>query len=252
MRFSYSRLKGFETCPYAWYLQYLLLDDSGHPIYDMEDNFYGEFGSVCHNLLEKVLLKQISPKEASDLFFDQASELRGVSDQTKEKYLEFGYDYFLYLDLGWLKDYEVLGVEKKCQFEIEGIPFIAFIDLLIQDKETKKIVVVDHKSAEYPLNKNGTVKKSRAETYLGYKRQLYIYSKAVYDEFGEYPSSLWWNFFRGGGWTGIPFNKDEFNETIQWVKDTYEKIKMEEVFDFKEDYFYCHNICSFRQSCEYL
>ena len=46
MVWSFSRLNSFKTCPYEWYLQYIE-GISG------EDNFYAEFGSYCHKILEK-------------------------------------------------------------------------------------------------------------------------------------------------------------------------------------------------------
>ena len=64
MTWSFSRIHSYEQCPYEFYLNYLFKDEDGHRIYEGEDNFYGAFGSFCHELLAAVFNREISAEEA--------------------------------------------------------------------------------------------------------------------------------------------------------------------------------------------
>lgn len=255
MTFSFSRCHSFEGCKYEWYMNYLLKDDDGKPIYESEQNFYAAFGKLCHEILEKFLLGEINLDEALDCFcesYDLQVRLLCENDTTCEKYFAYGYDYFSNVDFGWLKDYEILGIEKECRFEVSGIPFVGYIDLLIKDKTTGEIIVIDHKSSDYPIGKKGGILKRKQEDYEAYKRQLYLYSHQIYNEYNVYPSKLVWNYFKEQKWLELPFIYEEFVEANKWVERTVAKIKEEDEFIPKLDYFYCHNLCGFRNACDYL
>lgn len=254
MTFSFSRLNSFENCKYEWYLNYLLLDENGKHIYDKEQNFYAAFGKFCHGILEKILRDKMTIEESADYYqdnFDEQIECWDVSDTIRDKYFYLGLDYFSVLDFEWLKKYEILGVEKKVVFEIADTHFVGFIDLLIREKDTGDIIVIDHKSSEYPIGKKGNVLKKHQDSYEAYKRQLYLYSIAVFNEYGKYPKELWWNYFKEQQWLKLPFIHSEYDNSIEWVKDTLLQIKNEEDYEPTEDYFYCNNLCGFRNSCDY-
>ena len=68
-------------------------------------------------------------------------------------------DYLDNIDLD-LDSYEILGVEKKVEFELFGKRFVGYIDLLLRDKQTDEIIIVDHKSASIKILKNGNISKS--------------------------------------------------------------------------------------------
>lgn len=256
MTMSFSRCHTFENCRYEWYMNYLLKDENGKRFYENEQNFYGAFGNFCHDILENILNGEMTEAEAFEYYQEHFDEKVGdyvveISPATADKYYYFGYEYFQNVSFDWLKDYEILGVEKKCNFEIDGVKVTGFIDLLIRHKETGKIIVIDHKSAEYPLGKKGGVLKRKQGDYESYKRQLYMYSRQVYEEYGVYPDEIAWNYFRDSKWLSLPFKMDEYLETQKWFNDLIDEIHKEENFAPHLDFFYCSNLCGFRKTCDY-
>lgn len=254
MRWSFSRLHTFEGCKYEWYLNYLLRDDCGNRIYDNEQNFYAAFGKFCHGILEQILNNKITIAQGQDYYSSHYYTETNVYDADPDivdKYYYLGMSYFDNLDFAWLSDYEILGVEKEVVFRINDIEFVGYIDLLVRNKENGKIIVIDHKSSAYPLGKSGNVLKNSKDSYESYKKQLYMYSKAVYEEYGEYPAEIWWNYFKVQNWLKLPFVESEYKETLKWATNIVDKAAEEEKFDALITYFYCNNLCGFRNQCEY-
>lgn len=254
MVFSFSRCNSFGNCKYEWYLNYLLRDAEGKRIYENEQNFYAAFGKYCHEIIEKILKKEFSESGGFEYYkehFEENTFGFDISDSTVDKYYFYGFDYFENLSFDWLKDYYVLGIEKECRFTIDGVEYIGYIDLLIQDKQSGDIIVIDHKSAEYPLGKKGGVLKRKQEDYESYKKQLYLYSEQVFKEYNVYPKKLVWNYFRDSKWLDLPFIYEEFVAAKEWATATVKEIHKEENFVPTINYFYCNNLCGFRNSCDY-
>lgn len=250
MRWSYSRLSSFHHCPYEFYLNYILHDPD---LYLSEGNFFAENGSLCHEILEKIFKKELSVEDAAEYYVNHIDDICYKTRQsTMDKKFENCAEYFSNVDFSWLEQYEILGVEKEMHFQINGFDFIAFIDLLIMDKDTGDIIVIDHKSSAYPLTKTGKVSKSHEETFAGYKRQAYIYAHAVHEKYGVFPTAMAWNYFADGGkWVEIEFNKSMYDEVMRWVENTLIQIYQEKDYPANPDFFYCTNLCNFRNSCEY-
>lgn len=252
MRWSYSRVTAYEQCPYAWYLQYIVNDDDEYP---QEENYYSQVGGFVHRILAMVFEGKLKAEEAFSYFinnFDSnvpAITYGNVMDSTYDKCAEYLSDPDNINKL--ISGYEIIGIEQKAEFVLDGHKFIGFIDLLLRDKEDGKLVIVDHKSGEYPLKANGKVK-ANAKSFEKYKRQLYLYARWVKEKYGEFPKELAWNHFKDGGKIArIPFDIDEYNEAIAWFMSEISAIKSDEEFEPKKDFFYCNNLCAFRSSCEY-
>jgi len=261
MTWSYSRLTTFEHCKYEFYLNYILQDDS---LYLAEGNYYAEVGSFVHEILAMIFNGELTPDEATEYYVDNFDQ--NVFYQTRESIMDKTFetcaDYFNNEDFSWLNDYEILGVEQKVTCKIDGYSFLGFIDLLLRDKRDGKIVIVDNKSSDYPFRQDGKVKANAKDNFEKYKKQMYFYSHAIHETYGEFPKELTWNHFKNGGKLAtIPFNQKEYEQTIQWMLDTIHLIENEEDFqsvieeldgnpELKGEYFYCHNLCSFRNSCE--
>ena len=244
MVWSFSRINSFNVCPYEWYLQYI----EG---LQGENNFYAEFGTYCHKILEKYEKGELGIFDLADYFVDHFDEEIKSNVSNPEKYIELGKSYFENIDLD-LGNYEVLGIEKKCDFELEGRKFTGFIDLLLKDKETGEIVLIDHKSSKYPLGKRGGVLKSEAEKFDQYKKQLYIYCTQVYNEYGVFPTKIGWNYFKDQKWLVLDFVKEEYDEAIKWALKTIVEINDTEYFAPNPSFYYCANLCRFRNSyCEF-
>jgi hypothetical protein len=248
MTFSFSRVNSFTQCRYQWYLKYIEKRDG-------IQNFYAAFGKFCHEILEMYangeLTKEEMPRYYEEYYQDKVVDcIIDTQEKQVDKYFELGLSYFSDCDLD-LDRYEILGIELKCEFEVNGIPFLGYIDLLLRDKDTQEIILIDHKSSEYPLGKRGKVKKAKEQNYLDYKRQLYLYCIDVKNNYGVFPDKLAWNYFKEKQWLIIPFIQEEFDEAKQWVSDTISQIYDETDYDANQQYFYCNNLCEFRYDCEY-
>ena len=79
---------------------------------------------------------------------------------------------------------EVLFVEEDLRGEIQGYKFRGLIDLCLKNKDTGEIVILDHKSAEYPLKLDGTVKANKVDVFEKHKTQLYLYAELYKINFG--------------------------------------------------------------------
>ena len=249
MTWSFSRLNSFYNCPYEWKLRYIDCNKS-------ENGFFGEYGSLIHKILEKYEKGELSLFELNDYYEEHFSE--NVPHDAppnkyvdiKQSYYEKGLDYFNNIDLD-LDKYEVLGVEKEVRFQIPGKDFIGYIDLLLKEKETGKIIILDHKSASIKILKNGKVSKSEQEHVREFIRQLCLYAIPVIEEYGHV-DELWWNLFKDKNWLKMPFNKEDYDEAIQWAEDTLKLIETEKEWLPNPDFYYCNYLCGQRNhACEY-
>jgi len=252
MRWSYSRLSSYQNCPYEFFLKYIV---KAPDIYQEEGNFYAELGSYVHSILEMVFKGELSIDDAGTYYYEHYDE--NVFYTTKQSIMNKKYeacaDYFAEVDFSWLKDFDILGVELECTTEIGGHSFVGYLDLVLRNKETGAIILMDHKSAAYPFSeKTGNLLKSHKKTFDGYKRQMYTYCKMTYERFGQYPETICWNHFAAGGkYAEIEFSLDDYMEAMGWIKESIEQIEREEEFPPNLNYFYCTQLCNFRNSCEY-
>ena len=123
--------------------------------------------------------------------------------------------------------------------------------MLVKDKETGEIIIIDHKSASIKILKNGSISKSDQKHFLEFKRQLYLYSIPIVKEYGSV-SKLKWNMFKDQKWIEIPWKQEEYDEAIQWAKDTLKLIENESLWLPNQDYYYCNYLCGQRNNaCEF-
>jgi len=241
MTFSYSRINSYESCPYGWRLNYI-------DQYRKENKFYSSYGKLMHSILEQYYNGKITKPQLPVEFLTRFStEVKGVRPSGKivQSYLNKGLNYLRNADKF---DLNTLAVEKKFNFEVEGIPMTGIVDYL--GEKDGDIYLIDHKSHELKPRSGRlkpTVKDKELDDYL---RQLYLYSEAIRQEFGKYPAFLCFNCFKNGELIKEKFDQQKFEETIQWVVETVEKIKNDTDFDPNYDYFYCKWICDQSCNCE--
>lgn len=72
--------------------------------------------------------------------------------------------------------------------------------------------------------------KSQADNLAAYSKQMYLYSKAVYDLYGKYPDKIIWNHFFEKTISVIEFNQEDYEAALNWALETIEKIYQEEEF----------------------
>lgn len=250
MTWSFSRLNSFYNCPYEFFLHYIECNKS-------ENGAFGEYGSFMHKILEKYAKGELSLFELNQYYEENFND-KIPHDFPPNKYVDIrqsyydkGIEYLNNIDL-CLDQYEILGVEKEVKFKIGDKDFVGYIDLLVRDKDTSEIIIIDHKSKSLKLLKNGNISKSDEEYFLEFKRQLYLYSIPVIQEYGSV-SKLKWNMFKDQKWIEILWKKEEYEEAIQWAKDTLELIEKETLWlPNNRSYYYCHYLCGQRNNaCEY-
>ena len=248
---SYSRVACFDHCPYEFYLNYIVRDDD---LYLSEGNFYAELGSYTHEILAMIFNGTLPIEDAAQYFVDHYDEnvFYTAPNSIMHKATTAIIDYLANMDLRWLNKYEILGVEMRQEFEVENVACVGIIDLLLRDKEDNKIVIMDHKSTEYPFTRTGSVKKKLTDSFAKYKMQMYLYAKLVFEKYGEFPKEMTWHHFKDGGKLAtIPFKPAEYVDVMTWFVNTVQRIGVEETFDAHPEFFYCTRLCNFRHSCEY-
>lgn len=248
MIWSFSRLSSYYQCPYEWYKHYV---ENQHS----EGGFFSSFGTLMHLGLEKILNGELSVWESPEWYEENFNKVITYNAPPNpyvdicEKYYNEGFEYFA--NLAELDDkYEILGIEKEVNFKIKRNDFIGYIDLLLRDKKSKEIIIVDHKTATLKFKKNGEISKTDAEHFENFKRQLYIYSKPVIAKY-KHVDKLCWNMVRMNKLITIPFDRDEYEKSLEWATDTIKKIKSEVLWLPNQDTFYCQNLCGIRDTCDF-
>lgn len=250
MTWSYSRLASYHQCPYAWKLKYI-------DCVQGEENFFSQYGSLMHSILEQYEKGTLSLFEISQYYEEHFSDVVTYDAppnnyiDMKQSYYEKGLDYLDNIDLS-LDGYDVLGVEKEVRFPLCGYEMVGYIDLLLKDQKTGDITILDHKSGSVKFKKNGEVSKSEKKHVLAFQRQLYLYAIGVMEEYGVKPKYLKWNLFKDRNWLTEEFNDEAFEEAKKWAEDTIKSIEQETSWPPNPDRYFCYNLCDMRNcACEY-
>lgn len=237
MQYSFSKLTQFYDCPYAYY-RYYVKNEKGI------DNLFAEYGILVHSILERYAKGELK-KECLVEEFKASFELRITQPilmfgrDLTQSYFDKGVAFFSNFDGFW--ELEPLQSEYRFETSLNEDTFVGVIDLILRDNEGN-IIIVDHKSSSKFTRKELKTK----------ARQLYLYSKAVYDKFGKFPSELWFNHFKDGHLEKIIFQKTDYDEAIQWALETIENINACMGFEPNvNDRFYCGYLCDYRENCDY-
>lgn len=241
MKFSYSRINSYNTCPYGWRLNYI-------DQYSKEDKFYASYGSLMHSILEQYYNGKLDKPQLTVEFLTRFStDVKGTRPSGKivNSYISKGLDY-----LRGIKDFDLktLAVEKEVTFNMEGIPMRGFIDYL--GEKDGDIYLIDHKSHDLKPRSGKLTPTAKDKELDSYLRQLYLYSVAVKEEFGKFPTYLCFNCFKNGCLIKEQFQQQKYEEAVQWAIETVEKIKDDTDFEANYDYFYCKWICDQSKNCE--
>lgn len=240
IRFAFSRLTAFEQCPMMFYLENIK-----NPPVEEVDNFFAQYGTFAHLLLEGWAKDEIPSYALAEEWedgFDAAVTMppppfpKGMA----EKYYQAGLKYFKSFN-GFGDEYEILSVEEKFVLNIDGYQVSGIADLILRNKRTGDIEVIDHKS------KSMSTMKKDLPTYT---RQLYLYAMAVKEKWGVYPAKLKFNVFKEGKFVTEDFTMEGMNETRQWILDTIHRIEQTTEWCIHTDSYFCKNICSCAFACD--
>lgn len=235
--FSFTSLSLFEQCPAAFKLRYIDgMKDEG--------NFFSDYGSHMHRLLQRYeegkipfyLLAEAYDSEYTDAVTHFPPPYpKGMA----EKYYQAGLDYFNSFS-GFGDDEEILSVEDPFHIEVEGNRLTGLADLVLKNKKTGGITVIDHKT------KSATSMKKEHETF---RYQLYIYAMFVHEKWGVWPEKLVFNGVRDTYWIEEPFDESMVEKTRQWILSVIERIRSEEEFPCRFDRYYCFHLCGVSFQC---
>lgn len=242
MVWSYSRIKTFEDCPYRFFLKYI-------KNYEGENLFYASYGSFMHKLIEQFYKGNLSKEEMLIKFlFDFQKEVQGERPRgsTVEKYIQCGVDY---LSSFAPFPYTLVDVEKKVEFELDGVPFVGFIDYI--GEKDGEYYIVDNKSRDLKPRSGKATPTAKDIELDNMLRQLYLYSHAVKQEYGKFPKKLCFNCFKSNTFIEEPFDETAYNEACNWALTKVNEITNSESFDPKQNYFSCIYICSVKSHCIY-
>lgn len=244
---SFSRLSSFHQCKREWHENYIL-----HPG-ENDGGAFAEYGSLQHEIFEKYKKQELGIWDCLQYYEDHYQDFVlhdfpqiGKTD-LNQSYYEEGINYWSNFD-GLLENHKVLGVEKEVKFDISGYKFIGYIDLLTED-ENGDLVLTDHKSKKLKILKSGKISKTDLDAYDKLKKQLYLYSKPIIEEYDKTPKWLQWNLFRLDTVLTIPFDEEEYQQSLDWAIDTIHEIEEEELWLPNKDFFYCRNLCGARERC---
>ncbi len=236
MDWSYSRVSSFDQCPRMFYLTYLLCKDR-------QDNAFAQWGTLAHSLLEQYYRGQVELWDLSVLYEEEYAD--AVTEQfpfpkLEDSYYSRGREYFDNFSGQLADETDVLAVEDRYTSTLHGIPVVGVIDLVLRNPSG--LIVCDHKSRGKWKSK---------EERRKYLRQLDLYALRVKEQYGEWPSELWFNKFREGILDREPFHLSTVKEDADWFLRSIDNIYAAKKFPAKPDRFFCDYLCSVRKYCKH-
>lgn len=226
----------------SWFLRYI-------KNYKEKPMFYASYGSFIHKLLELYYLGILNKDDMlADFLSNFSTEVRGSrpSGNVVSKYIKAGSDYFKTFEPF---DGKTLGAETKVKFKVGERDFVGFVDFI--GEKDGELYIVDNKSRELKSRsqrKKPTAKDQELDSML---RQLYLYSAAIKQRYGTYPDWLCFNCFRNKKFIKERFDKDKYQETLDWATKTIENISNAESFPPSVEFFKCKYLCGFNDICCY-
>lgn len=242
-RYSFSKLAAYKQCKQSFYLQYIVAKQE-----DEVDSYFSQFGSLGHSILERFYRGQLPEFCLADAWRNEYDSFVTMPPPKfpaglGEKYFKAAEEYFENFR-GLPSNKEVLSVENKFVIQLDKYNISGIADLVLRDKDTGEIEVVDHKSKSA-----SSLKKERNL----YRKQLYLYALWVHEAYGVWPSRLSFNMFKEHTEVVEEFSMDALEETKKWFLDTIHEIEVSDMlgeWDAKYNSYFCQQICSTAPSCE--
>lgn len=240
MTWSYSRLKCFEDCRYKWFMKYIL-DMSEDPM------FYASYGKLMHKLIEEQNRHIVSNDDMVYRFLKGFStEVKGERPSGKivSKYVTCGIEY---CESCSPFKYKCVDVEKAINFNIDDEVFVGIVDYIGEDNGG--LIIIDNKSRDLKPRSKGKKPTKSDKDLDEMLTQLYLYSEAVKQEYGEYPMTLAFNCFKENILITEPFNRERLVEAKEWALNTIKTIKECDEFDPSVEFFKCKYLCGLNKEC---
>ena len=186
-KISYSQFSMWDKCPYTWKANYVDKAET------FKGNIYTLFGSALHETIQAYLVcfYERTIKEADALpleeilmyrmkeSYKQSKEQHGDDfEVTKEDMAEFYQDgvniieEFLKRKSSYFskKNTELVGIEMNLNYELpKDIRFVGYMDVVLHDKRTGRMRIIDIKTATMGWNKYMKADKNKTNQLLLYK-----------------------------------------------------------------------------------
>lgn len=259
---SYSRLDTFHNCPRSFYYTYIQGNRGG-------DNIYSFIGTIAHEIVEKLVKREIDISEAKQIFADAIDDadmlgFEWLSDRVREKYV---FDINHFIDHFNPDLYKDAHIEEYFEVNIEGYTFRGYIDCWMEDDEF--IYIEDFKTSS---------KYSKADL-IDHRRQLAIYAAALrtYAIASNKKIKLRFNMLKyvkigkklverielgdetnfSVGYVDVEYNDELHDDLASWVEGTMgeiESLDPKVYYRWKKNYdptkdFFCNNLCSHKDRC---
>jgi len=245
MTFSYSNINTFETCRYAWYLTYIEKKER-------RTNFYSEFGSFAHNILEDFFLDKLAIYELLPYYKEHYTENIkspnpfGFGKDLGRLYYDQGYKFFENFDFDKSR-FDIIQAEEFTIAQIKDIKVTIKPDIILRNKENGKTILVDYKSSNPYLNGKLSFNK-----IIGYRKQINLYAAILWHKKKIETNEMWLWFFRTGGIEKFPISISAVSKDLEWFFSVVKNIKCEESFEPNTgNKFFCSELCGVRYCCPF-
>lgn len=252
MIWSHSRIDTFDRCPKCFFLQYI-------KAYEGAKGVFGQFGSLCHDILEKYAKGKLEEYELS-------SEYRNNFDKIitcafpPNKWVDLRESYYC-AGLNFFDNFEgydmskIRGIESEYNFKVGKYIFTGKIDLEtddIVDYKTKKACHLVKLTKNHDKSNYITLNDGR---YLKFEDivQLVLYCIPYKNQYKKYPKKLILDMIKANDKYVLDFDKTLLKKAITWAEN-----KIQEIYNTKDfqrgkecDQFWCDFTCSQRYNCEH-
>jgi|TARA_R100000008_G_scaffold53661_1_gene32617 hypothetical protein len=187
-RISYSQFSKWDKCPYTWKLDYVDKAET------FVGNIYTLFGTAIHETIQAYLvayygktIKYADSLPLNDILqyrmeenYKKSKEQHGddfdVSLEDMKSFFQDGIniiDEFLKRKSSHFpkKNTELVGIELDIKSELENkLTFVGYMDVVIHNKVTGRIKIIDIKTATFGWNKYQKADKNKTNQLLLYKK----------------------------------------------------------------------------------
>ncbi len=243
--FSYSSVNAFETCPYQFKLVYI---DKQNRI----GNFFSDYGSFVHEVIKKYFSDELEIYELYDYYQDNFADNVKILPpdfmlSVLDNYYDAGLKFFRNFDFNKDK-YESISLEKFIRGNDCGINVIIKPDLILRNKKTGEITIIDFKTSEIK-SKNGKIDEKKLK---GYKDQLNLYIQYIYFFKDIEIKKARLLFIRSNTSVEWEFDPYEAVDVLFWFVETAKKIQKETRWEYNNNNkFMCSVLCNVRNICQY-
>lgn len=241
MRYSYSSVNTYETCPKCFYLTYILAEER-------DSNFFGDFGNLSHKTLQEYFEGNLEIEELPEYYENNygkfvISPCPPYPTGMEQNYYNSGLNFFQNFKFD-KSLYEIIMIEEPINSEFRGAKLIVKPDLVLREKESGDYILVDYKTSKIK-----TTKKDKKEQQESYMRQFNLYVYFLWTERNIEIKKIYIWYIRNDVRQEIAVNPVEVFENLEWFENTINKIKNEEEWPnttSPDAKYFCEQICSMR------